>query len=124
MNPQRVLASEVSSTAYEPYPVGKVHTLRHEPFGDGEMWSGVWHVSPDELPARSLHESEHNETFHILDGNLVLEIEDGPTLELGPGSIVSLAQGTRARWTIVTAVKEFFVYVSAAPSATAVDDAE
>ncbi len=124
MTRQRVFVSQISSTVYEPYRVGRVHTLRHEIVEGREIWSGVWHVSPDELPGRSLHESEHDETFHILDGIMLLEVEGEPTFELGPGSIVSLAQGTRARWTILTAVTEFFVYVSAAPSASDAADAE
>jgi uncharacterized cupin superfamily protein len=122
MTAAKVFASQISSTVFEPYPVGKVHTLRHASLAGGEMWSGVWHVSPAELPAGSMHESRHHETFHILEGTLLLEVEDGPTLELGPGSIVALAQGTRARWTVLTNVTEFFVYVSTAPDASVPDN--
>jgi uncharacterized cupin superfamily protein len=105
-----VFRSRADTEAFEPYEAGVVHWLRRESIGDRDLWAGIWLVGPDDLPARSLHESTHDETFHILEGSLVLEIEDGPKLELAPGDIVSLPRGTRARWTILERVREFFVY--------------
>lgn len=107
---QRVFVSDVSAEASDPYAVGRLHTLRHERVGGRELWAGLWRVDPGDLPPGTLHESEHDETFHILAGRVRLEIEDGPTLELGAGAIGSLRRGTRARWTILEPLEEFFVY--------------
>jgi uncharacterized cupin superfamily protein len=104
--------ANIKDAKFEPYEAGRVHWLRREEDGGRRVWAGIWEVAPDEMPPGTLHESENDETFHLLSGSLRLEIEDGETLELGTGSIVSLRKGTRARWTVLEPIREFFVYCS------------
>jgi uncharacterized cupin superfamily protein len=102
---------QLDDLAFEPYEAGRVHWLRRDERPDGrQLWAGIWEVGPEDLAPGALHESMHDETFLILEGSLRLEIEEGPTLDLAAGAMASLAQGTRARWTIVEPTREFFVY--------------
>jgi uncharacterized cupin superfamily protein len=107
---EQVYRIRADTDSFEPYEAGVVHWLRREDLGGRELWAGIWCVAPDELEPRSLHVSTHEETFHVLEGSLRLEIEDGPVLELDAGDVVSLRRGTRARWTILEPVRVVFVY--------------
>jgi uncharacterized cupin superfamily protein len=100
----------VEDPDFEPYEAGRVVWLRRDEQAGRTLWAGIWEVGPDDLTPGSLHESAHDETFHILEGRIRLEI-DGEVNEFGAGSIVSLRKGTKARWTILELTREFFVYV-------------
>jgi uncharacterized cupin superfamily protein len=105
-----VWVGESMPSEFEPYEAGRVFWLRKDSIEGRGVWAGIWEVRPDELEAGAMHESTHDESFHILEGSVRIEIVDGPTLELGPGSIASLRRGTRARWTVLAPLREFFVY--------------
>ena len=51
-----------------------------------------------------------DETLLVLDGSGQLQVDDGPTLELRPGDMVSLQKGARTKWLVDPAFKEFWVY--------------
>jgi len=88
--------------------VGEVHTLRSDD-GERPYEAGLWRVLGD-LPAPFSYDFASNETIHVLEGAVVIEVEGGPTLELGAGDIASFAAGSRAVWRIVhTPFKELFV---------------
>ena len=88
--------------------VGEVHTLRSD---DGEQpyEAGLWRVLGD-LPAPFAYDFGQNETIHVLEGTVVIDVDGGPTLELEQGDIASFAAGSRAVWRISqTPFKELFV---------------
>jgi uncharacterized cupin superfamily protein len=88
--------------------VGEVHSLRSD---DGEQpyEAGLWRVI-GALPAPFAYDFGQNETIHVLEGAVVIEVEGGPALELGQGDIASFAAGSRAVWRITrTPFKELFV---------------
>jgi len=91
---------------WEPFAAGKVTWLRN----DDDVQAGIWLCTTAEQP--DVHEAvfEANETVHILEGRVRVEIEDGPTVELGAGDSASFVKGTLGRWTLLEDVKEFFVY--------------
>ncbi len=63
-----------------------------------------------ELPAPFAYEFKQNETIHVLEGGVVIDVESGPVLELAGGDIASFAAGSRAVWRISrTPFKELFV---------------
>lgn len=88
--------------------VGEVHSLRSDE-GERPYEAGLWRVLGD-LPAPFKYDFEQNETIHVLEGAVVIDVENGPTLELDQGDIVSFAGGSRAVWRIArTPFKELFV---------------
>jgi uncharacterized cupin superfamily protein len=111
MSTDGVWLGDVANPEYEPYEAGRVFWLRRDIIDGRELWAGIWEVGPDDMEPGALHESTHDETFHVLEGAVRIEIVDGPTLELRAGSVASLRRGTRARWTVLEPLREFFVYV-------------
>lgn len=49
------------------------------------------------------------ETILVLEGNVRIELADGPTLELGPGDMASLAPGVATTWHVTVPFKELWV---------------
>lgn len=63
-----------------------------------------------DLPAPFTYDFEQNETIHVLEGAVVIDVAGGPVLELAGGDIASFAAGSRAVWRISrTPFKELFV---------------
>ena len=88
--------------------VGEVHSLRSDN-GERPYEVGLWRVLGD-LPAPFTYDFEQNETIHVLEGAVVIDVEGGPTLELEQGDIASFAAGSRAVWRISqTPFRELFV---------------
>ncbi len=51
----------------------------------------------------------NDETFHVIEGELEIKLEDGEVLELKPGDIASFPKGLTSTWTVKTPFKKFFV---------------
>jgi uncharacterized cupin superfamily protein len=51
------------------------------------------------------------EILLVLDGAARIEIEDGATLDLGPGDMASLPKGSVTRWRLTLPFKEMWVLV-------------
>lgn len=84
---------------------GSVHVLRD----DDDVQAGVW-VAPDAPGEGTPFEFPHHETVYVLEGEVDIEIEDGPTLHLGPGDMASFRKGVRSTWRPQPGFKEFWVY--------------
>lgn len=96
---------------FEPFEVGLVQWLRKPGENDNESLSaGFWKVSPEDAPDPFDLSIEQNETIYIVSGHLRIEIDDGRTLEMLPGTAASLSIGALTRWTVVEPTIEFFVY--------------
>jgi uncharacterized cupin superfamily protein len=96
---------------FEPFELGHVQWIRRP--GDGDrpaLSAGFWHVTPEEAPEPFDLLIEADETIHIIEGRLRIEIIGGESFELVPGSAASFNKGARTRWTVVEATTEFFVY--------------
>lgn len=52
---------------------------------------------------------EADEVFIVLDGRATIEVEDGPTLHIGPGDIGLLPAGARTTWTIHQPLRKAYV---------------
>jgi len=63
--------------------VGEVHILRSDE-AEQPYLAGLWRVTGD-LPAPFAYDFRQNETIHVLDGVVVIDVEDGPVLELSEG---------------------------------------
>ncbi len=105
--------THVDADSWEPMElageiVGEVHSLRSDD-GERPYEAGLWRVLGD-LPAPFAYDFEQNETIHVLEGAVVIDVDGGPTLELGEGDVASFAAGSRAVWRISrTPFRELFV---------------
>lgn len=84
---------------------GSVHVLRD----DDDVQAGVW-VAPDARGEGTSFEFPHHETVYVLEGEVDIEIEDGPTLHLAAGDMASFRKGVRSTWRPQPGFKEFWVY--------------
>jgi hypothetical protein len=70
---------------------------------DGKVERGVWQhtvgVSRD---------TESDELFVVMTGRATIEVEDGPTLEVGPGDVGLLHAGDRTTWTVHEDLRKIF----------------
>lgn len=95
----------------EPFEVGTVQWVRRPGEGDREqLAAGYWFVSPAEAPAPMVVTAHADETVHIVEGHVTIDVGGGPVLELRAGSSASLNRGTLATWTVRAPTVEFFVY--------------
>jgi uncharacterized cupin superfamily protein len=96
--------SSPSTGSWEPFElpdgrtVGEAHLMRADE--DGSYYAGFWRVQAGALPAPFDYVMELNETIHVVEGALTIEVEAGPTLELGAGDLASFEKGTKTRWTL------------------------
>ena len=82
----------------------------HSLFDDGIATAGLWKPGSDvgdwpkteELPAR--------ETIVVLMGSVRIEIEDGPTLDLGVGDMASMPKGAVTTWHPSPDFKQIWFY--------------
>ena len=96
---------------YEPFELGQVQWLRRP--GDGNrpaLSAGFWHVTPEEVPEPFDLLIEADETIHIIEGHLRIEVIGGESFDLLAGSAASFNKGAQTRWTVVETTTEFFVY--------------
>jgi uncharacterized cupin superfamily protein len=95
----------------EPFELGQVQWIRR--FGEGDrpaLASGYWHVNPTEAPEPFDLVMEADETIHIIDGHLRIEVKGGDVYELTAGAAASFNKGARTRWSVLAPTVEFFVY--------------
>ncbi|HET8970672.1 MAG TPA: cupin domain-containing protein [Candidatus Nanopelagicales bacterium] len=71
----------------------QVHGLALDPIGGLEV--GIWQHT-----AGTSTDVESDEVFVVLSGRATIVVEDGPTLQLGPGDVGYLRAGSRTSWTV------------------------
>jgi len=52
---------------------------------------------------------EADEAFVVLTGRATIEVEGGPTLEVGPGDLGLLPAGARTTWTVHETLRKVYV---------------
>lgn len=95
----------------ESFELGQIQWIRR--FGEGDrprLACGYWHVNPTEAPEPFDLVMEADETIHIIQGHLRIEVDGGDVYEVTAGSSASLNKGARTRWTVLAPTVEFFVY--------------
>ena len=105
-----VFVSRVDSDDFEVEDDEEVGGFTHTLFEDGAAMAGLWKPGTDvgdwpksgELPAR--------ETIVVLEDSVRIEIEDGPTLDLGVGDIASMPKGAVTTWHPSADFKEIWIY--------------
>lgn len=105
-----------TATGWEPFElpdgstVGEVRLLRGDDTDGGAYYAGFWRVSGEHPPAPFRYEMAKNESIYVIEGDLTIEVDDGPSLSLGPGDLASFTMGTHTTWRLTrTPFKEAFV---------------
>jgi hypothetical protein len=75
---------------------------------DGKVKRGVWQHT-----AGVSRDTESDELFVVLRGRATIEVEDGPTLEVGPGDVGLLHAGDRTVWTVHEDLRKIYQVTSA-----------
>ena len=72
----------------------------------GEREIGVWEMTPGVAT-----DTEADELFVVLSGRATIAFEDPslPDLEVGPGSVVRLADGMRTTWTVTETLRKVYI---------------
>jgi uncharacterized cupin superfamily protein len=52
---------------------------------------------------------EFDEVFVVISGRATIACEDGPTVDVGPGDVVRLMEGTATTWTVHEPLRKVFV---------------
>jgi uncharacterized cupin superfamily protein len=105
-----VPVSNIGTSEYEPFvhegeTLGEVHWLRVESGGDGVLYAGLWTHGPGEIP----YVFPGDETLHVLEGEVSIDVEGGESVTLKPGDIASFTKGQSSTWHITQPFKKFFV---------------
>jgi uncharacterized cupin superfamily protein len=88
----------------EPWPLEADQVVAGEPrvsgrvldaSADGRVERGIWQHT-----AGVSRDTESDELFVVLRGRATIEVEDGPTLDLGPGDVGLLHAGDRTTWRV------------------------
>jgi uncharacterized cupin superfamily protein len=70
---------------------------------DGLILRGVWQITPG-----TVTDVEQDELFVVVEGRATIEVEGGPTLEVGTGDLAILEHGARTSWTIHERLRKVF----------------
>jgi len=70
---------------------------------DGLRHRGVWEHGPGVST-----DVEVDEIFVVVSGRATIEVEDGPTLEVGPGDVGILEAGARTTWRVHETLRKVF----------------
>jgi uncharacterized cupin superfamily protein len=100
-----VSSTDAEDFAPDPEVGGTTHLLRE----DDRLQAGLWRA-PGDTEGPQPFEFPHDETILVLEGEVEIAIEGGPTLHLSPGSIASFRKGVRSTWRPGPGFKEFWVY--------------
>jgi len=70
---------------------------------DGRRHRGVWQHTPGVST-----DVEVDEIFVVVSGRATIEVEGGPTLEVGPGDVGILEAGARTTWRVHETLRKVF----------------
>lgn len=102
--------ASVDVTDYEPFlvgdtAIGEVHWIRDGGADGTTLAVGLWRSEPQTFP----YPFAADETIHVLEGVLDVELADGTVVALRPGDIASFVKGTESVWTVREPFKKLFV---------------
>ncbi|UPL16641.1 cupin domain-containing protein [Microbacterium aurugineum] len=97
--------------AHAPLPADEViagapTTAVHELATLGGVEVGIWEMTPG-----TATDTETDEVFVVLTGRATIAFASSglPDLEVGPGSVVRLADGMRTTWTVTETLRKVYV---------------
>jgi uncharacterized protein len=69
-----------------------------------DLGIGIWQHG-----AGTSTDTEADEVFVVLSGRATVVVQDGPTLEIGPGDVGLLPAGARTTWTVHETLRKIYV---------------
>jgi len=102
-----VYVSSINPQQWDPDPGvdgSEMHTLVD---ADG-AWVGLTRFLTVDGPVQWV--PPRRETIHVLEGKVVIDVEGGPTIRLGPGDLASLPAGRATTWHITAPFKELWMF--------------
>lgn len=105
-------ATSPAALELEPWPLEPAQVLGGDPqvsgvvlheSSDGRVERGVWEHTPGVST-----DIEADELFVVISGRATIVIEDGPTLEVGPGDAAVLRAGDRTVWTVHETLRKVY----------------
>ena len=102
--------SSTSTDNYEPFmsgdeQAGEVHWLTTTNSSGQPTYSGLWRCEPMTFD----YEFPGDEYIHVLQGDLLIELAEGGSVNLTQGDIARFDKGVKSKWTIQSSFKKFFV---------------
>ncbi len=70
---------------------------------DGGASAGIWEITPGVVT-----DVEAEEVFVVISGRATIEVEGGPTLEVGPGDVGTLRAGDRTVWRVHETLRKVY----------------
>jgi hypothetical protein len=104
LDPEQILAGD-------PRVAGLTLHEEFDPATGRTFERGIWEITPGVVA-----DVEADELFVVLSGRATIEFADGPTLEVGPGSVAVLPAGAVTRWTVHETLRKVYQITSAAES--------
>jgi uncharacterized protein len=106
-----VRAAALADSDLEPAPLDPAQVVsggpevRHLGLYEGDALAvGIWQHS-----AGVSTDVEADEVFVVLSGRATIEVDGGPTLEVGPGDVGMLPAGIRTRWTVHQTLRKVYL---------------
>ncbi|QNA93636.1 MULTISPECIES: cupin domain-containing protein [unclassified Microbacterium] len=97
--------------SHEPLPADEVvdgapMTAAHTLSTLGGVEVGIWEMTPG-----TATDTEADEVFVVLSGRATIAFTSSglPDLEVGPGSVVRLAEGMRTTWTVTETLRKVYI---------------
>lgn len=110
-DPHRLLQDDVRSAPLDELPLDPADVLDGAPragllplaeVGGAEV--GLWTLSEG-----TVRDVEADEVFVVLAGDATLRIDEGPAIELRPGTAVRLHAGDRTTWVVRSPLRKVYV---------------
>lgn len=110
--PAGTFALHAADVALEPGTLDPSQVLAGDPevterllwsSADGRTLRGVWRITEGVV-----RDVEEDELFVVVGGRATIEVEDGPTLEVGPGDLGILRRGERTTWIVHEPLRKVF----------------
>ncbi|MEM8844015.1 MAG: cupin domain-containing protein [Pseudomonadota bacterium] len=110
MSENAYVLSSTATDNYEPFmngdeQAGEVHWLTTTNSSGEATYSGLWRCEPMTFD----YEFPGDEFIQVLEGDLLIELPDGNTVNLKQGEIARFNKGVKTKWTIQKSFKKFFV---------------
>jgi quercetin dioxygenase-like cupin family protein len=106
-----VFVSNISTEEWQADPEVGGGAEEHVLVDTGAMRAGLSRFASDADPEPPPWVLPQTEILLVLEGAARIEIEEGPTLDLGPGDMASLPKGAVTRWRLTLPFKEMWVLV-------------
>ena len=85
--------------------IGEVHWPRDTSGGQGVLFTGLWKAEPESFD----YVFTTDDTFLLLQGSVTVDTDNGESVRVEEGDVVSFVAGTKATWHVHQPSKKFFV---------------